>query len=640
MCGFAGFCQSDGQTEAGLRAQVRAMAMTLAHRGPDDADEWVDETMGVALGFRRLAIIDLSPGGRQPMHSPSGRYIITFNGEIYNFRELRMELEQRGHVFQSNSDTEVMLAAIEESGLENAVRRFVGMFAFVLWDRKTRQLSLVRDRLGIKPLYYGWMGRTFLWGSELKALRVHPAFRAEIDRGALTLLMRHNYVPTPYSIYKGILKLPPGCSLTFDLSRPGRPSPVPYWSAREVAKKGVENPFTGSEVEGIEQLDALLRDAVRLRMIADVPLGAFLSGGVDSSTVVALMQSQSCHPAKTFSIGFEEARYDEAIHARAVADHLSTDHRELYATAAEAQRIIPRLPEIYDEPFSDPSQIPTFLVSRLTRQHVTVSLSGDGGDELFGGYDRYFTANAIWRAIRRVPVLWRRSIAKIVAAAGTSHRARVRCEMLAMPTHQALYHWIMSHWKRPAELVVGGYEPPTALTGAYGEVEFKDFYQYMMYADTAAYMSDDVLAKVDRASSAVSLEARVPLIDHRVVEFAAHLPMKMKIRNRRGKWILRQVLYKYVPACLIDRPKMGFGVPIDSWLRGPLRDWAETLLSERRLRDEGFFNPEPIRVKWMEHLARRRDWHYYLWDVLMFQAWLEHQQGIHHQLSCVESTVS
>jgi asparagine synthase (glutamine-hydrolysing) len=640
MCGFAGFCQSDGQTQASLRAQVRAMATTLAHRGPDDADEWVDETTGVALGFRRLAIIDLSPGGRQPMHSPSGRYVITFNGEVYNFRELRNELEQHGYVFRGSSDTEVMLAAIEGSGLENAVRRFVGMFAFVLWDRKTRRLSLVRDRLGIKPLYYGWMGRTFLWGSELKALRVHPAFRAEIDRGALTLLMRHNYVPAPYSIYKGILKLPPGCSLTIDISKTGYPSPVAYWSVREAFEKGAANPFTGSEDEAIQRLDVLLRDAVKLRMIADVPLGAFLSGGVDSSTVVALMQSQSRHSVKTFSIGFEEASYDEAIHARAVADHLGTDHRELYATAAEAQRVIPRLPEIYDEPFSDPSQIPTFLVSRLTRQHVTVSLSGDGGDELFGGYDRYFTANAIWRAIRRVPVLWRRSLAKIICAADTGHRIRTRAEMLAMPTPQALYHRIMSHWKRPAEIVIGGFEPPSLLAGLNGHVEFKDFYRHMMYADTVAYMPDDVLAKVDRASSAVSLEARVPLIDHRVVEFAARLPTAMKIRNGQGKWILRQVLYKYVPARLIDRPKMGFGVPIDSWLRGPLRDWAETLLSERRLRAEGFFNPEPIRGKWAKHLARHCDWHYYLWDVLMFQAWLEHQQEIHQQLTCVESTVS
>jgi asparagine synthase (glutamine-hydrolysing) len=640
MCGFAGFCQNDGQTEAWLRAQVRAMATTLAHRGPDDADEWVDETTGIALGFRRLSIIDLSPSGRQPMHSQSGRYVITFNGEVYNFRELRKELGQHGYVFRGSSDTEVMLAAIEEGGLENAVRRFVGMFAFALWDRKTRRLSLVRDRLGIKPLYYGWMGRTFLWGSELKALRVQPAFRAEIDRGALTLFMRHNYVPAPYSIYKGILKLPPGCALTLDMTSTGRPSPVAFWSAREVFEKGVANPFTGSEAEAIQRLDVLLRDAVKLRMIADVPLGAFLSGGVDSSTVVALMQSQSRHSVKTFSIGFEEASYDEAIHARAVADHLGTDHRELYATAAEAQRVIPRLPEIYDEPFSDPSQIPTFLVSQLTRQYVTVSLSGDGGDELFGGYDRYFAANAIWRAIRPVPALWRRSLAKIISAACTGHRTRTRAEMLAMPTPQALYHWIMSHWKRPAEIVIGGYEPPSLLAGLNGQVEFKDFYRHMMYADTVAYMPDDVLAKVDRASSAVSLEARVPLIDHRVVEFAARLPMAMKIRNRQGKWILRQLLYKYVPARLIDRPKMGFGVPIDSWLRGPLRDWAEALLSERRLRDEEFFNPEPIRAKWAEHLASHRDWHYYLWDVLMFQAWLEHQQGFHQQLTCVESTVS
>jgi asparagine synthase (glutamine-hydrolysing) len=634
MCGLAGFCQNGGDTKAELRAQVRAMAETLAHRGPDDADEWVDDAAGIALGFRRLSIVDLSEGGRQPMHSASGRHVITFNGEIYNFRELREQLESRGHFFRGTSDTEVMLAAIEEWGLENAIGRFVGMFAFVLWDRHTRRLMLVRDRLGIKPLYYGWMGQTFLWGSELKALCVHPSFRGEIDRGALMLFMRHNYVPTPYSIYKGVLKLPPGCILTIDTNRLDRPNPVIYWSARKVVEEGLEAPFTGSEDEAIERLDALLRDAIRLRMIADVPLGAFLSGGIDSSTVVALMQSQSRKAVKTFSIGFEEAGYDEAVHAKGVAGHLGTDHHELYVTAAEAQRVIPRLPQIYDEPFSDSSQIPTFLISKMTREHVTVSLSGDGGDELFGGYNRYLVANAIWRATGWMPAHWRRAFARIAAVTGKGRNVQMRSEMLTMPTAHALYHRMVSHWRRPEEVIIGGIEPPGVLTGLYGLPEFKNIYREMMYIDTVTYMPDDVLAKVDRASSAVSLEARVPLIDHRVVEFAARLPMRMKIRNGRGKWILRQVLYKYVPARLVDRPKMGFGVPINRWLRGPLRDWAETLLAERRLRDEGFFRPEPIRVKWAEHLACRGDWHYHLWDVLMFQAWVEHQKGIHQQRMC------
>jgi asparagine synthase (glutamine-hydrolysing) len=631
MCGFAGFCQNGGEAKASLGVQVRAMASTLAHRGPDDADEWVDDESGVALGFRRLSILDLSIGGRQPMHSGSGRHVITFNGEIYNFSELKEQLESRGRNFIGTSDTEVMLAAIEEWGLENAISRFVGMFAFALWDRHARRLTLVRDRLGIKPLYYGWMGQTFLWGSELKALCVHPAFRSEIDRDVLTLFMRHNYVPAPYSIYKGIFKLPPGCILTLNTSRLERPSPVVYWSAQRVAEEGATSPFTGSDGEAIEHLDALLRDAVRLRMIADVPLGAFLSGGVDSSTVVALMQSQNSQPVRTFTIGFEEAGYNEAVHAREVANHLGTDHRELYVTAAQAQRVIPQLPEIYDEPFSDSSQIPTFLVSKLTRQHVTVSLSGDGGDELFGGYNRYLVANAIWHATGWAPAPLRRAFARVAAVAGMSRIVRTGSEILTMPRPQALYHWMISHWRRPEEVVIGGVEPPSVLTGLHGPAEIRNFYRQMMYFDTVNYMPDDVLVKLDRASSAVSLEARVPLIDHRVVEFAARLPIRMKIRNRRGKWILRQVLYKYVPARLVDRPKMGFGVPINNWLRGPLRDWAETLLGERRLRDEGFFHPEPIRVKWAEHLSLRGDWQYHLWDVLMFQAWLEHLQETHQR---------
>jgi asparagine synthase (glutamine-hydrolysing) len=640
MCGIAGFFERDGRPEAVLRDQVRAMANSLAHRGPDDEDIWTDESAGIALGFRRLAIIDLSPAGRQPMHSETGRYAITFNGEIYNFLDLREELEKFGHRFNGHSDTEVILAAVEQWGLEDAVRRFIGMFAFALWDRKTRRLSLIRDRLGIKPLYYGWMGSTFLWGSELKALRVHPSFEPEIDRGALTLFLRHCYVPAPYSIYKNILKLPPGRILTIDPTSVDRPDPVAYWSAKEATEGGVIHPFGGSENDAIEELDTLLRDAVRLRMIADVPLGAFLSGGVDSSTIVALMQSQSRQAVKTFSIGFRESGYNEATHARAVAEHLCTDHTELYVTPAEARQVIPRLPEIYDEPFADPSQIPTFLVSQLARQHVTVSLSGDGGDELFGGYNRYFRAHAAWRAIRWAPVSWRCHFAKVLGSAGSGRLVGYCSDLVRMPSAEALYHWGMGHWKRPAEVVVGGFEPATVLTGLYGRSQFKNFYRHMMYSDTVAYMPDDVLTKVDRASSAVSLEARVPLIDHRVVEFAARLPVAMKIRAGEGKWILRQVLYKYVPKRLIDRPKMGFGVPIGSWLRGPLRDWAEALLDERRLREEGFFRPDQIRAKWTEHLTGRFNWQYYLWDVLTFQAWLEYQQGVSKQDLCAASTVS
>ena len=646
MCGWTGFWAPGTRNGAELCRLVGRMADTLSHRGPDDAGAWVDAPVGLALGFRRLSIVDLSPEGHQPMHSESGRYVIAFNGEVYNFGALREELEPLGHHFRGRSDTEVMLAAIEEWGLEKAVGRFVGMFAFALWDHQQRRLSLVRDRIGIKPLYYGWMGQTFLCGSELKALRAHPDFRPEVDRGSLALFMRHGYVPAPYSIYKGIHQLPPGSILTLDSTIAQGASPVAYWSAREVAEQGVANVFTGSECEAVEQLDSLLRDAVKLRMVADVPLGAFLSGGIDSSIVVALMQAQSRQPVKTFTIGFEEAGYNEATHARAVSEHLKTDHTELYITSAQAQAVIPRLPEIYDEPFADPSQIPTFLVSQLTRNHVTVSLSGDGGDELFAGYNNYFNANAIWRKIGWMPPPVRRGLSRALRAlrpqtydrwggwlsrytgrfgsvGSAGDKLHKLAEVIAVQNQEALYHKLVSHWKTPSDVVRDGLEPPSVFTDRTRWASLPDFTRRMMYFDTTAYLPDDILTKVDRASMAVSLEARVPLLDHRVVEFAWRVPLSMKIRAGQGKWLLRQLLYQYVPQSLIERPKMGFGVPLEDWLRGPLREWAEHLLEERRLRDEGFFNPGPIRVMWQEHLSGQRNWQGPLWNVLMFQAWLE-----------------
>lgn len=646
MCGITGFWQPSGADEDTLRARAQIMARQIEHRGPDDAAEWVDAAAGLALGFRRLAIVDLSPEGRQPMVSESGRFVIMFNGEVYNFAALRCDLESTGHRFRGHSDTEVMLAAIEEWGLTAAVQRFVGMFAFALWDRAERALHLVRDRLGIKPLYYGWMGETLLFGSELKALRAHPEFRAEIDRGALALYMRHNYVPAPYSIFLGVRKLLPGTVLTLRGHGDRESTPLPYWSVRDVAEAGARRPFSGSESEAIRDLDALLRDAVALRMVADVPLGAFLSGGVDSSTVVALMQAQSERPVKTFSIGFHEAEYNEAVQAASVARHLGTDHTELYVTSAQARDVIPQLPTMYDEPFADSSQIPTYLVSALAREHVTVSLSGDGGDELFGGYNRYFWGRAIWRRIGRVPAPMRGVAARTLLAvspdAWNRHYELVKpllptrlrqqqpgdklhklAEILAVCSPEEMYNGLVSHWKHPADLVRGGREHGTALTDRSRWATLPDFTQRMMYLDSVSYLPDDILAKVDRASMAVSLEARVPLLDHRVVEFASRIPLGMKIRNGQGKWLLRQVLYQYVPAELIERPKMGFGVPIDSWLRGPLREWAEELLDERRLGQEGYFNPAPIRAKWTEHLAGTRNWQYHLWDVLQFQAWLD-----------------
>lgn len=649
MCGLTGFWETSARRkEDDLCRTVQEMAETLRHRGPDDGGEWTSAPAGVALGFRRLAIVDLSPAGHQPMLSASERYVIAFNGEVYNFEALRRMLagQNAAPAFRGHSDTEVMLAAIEAWGLEAAVQQFVGMFAFALWDRKERVLHLVRDRLGIKPLYYGWAGDTLLFGSELKALRAHPAFRPEIDRDVLTLLLRHSYVPAPYSIYKGVQKLPPGTILT--LRGAGTAQPVPFWSVQEAAAAGLADPFSGSDAEAADALEALLREAVGLRMVADVPLGAFLSGGVDSSAVVALMQAQSSRPVQTFSIGFREAGYDEAPFARNVAGHLGTDHTELYVSSEDAQAVIPTLPAMYDEPFADASQIPTFLVSQLARRHVTVSLSGDGGDELFAGYNRYFAGRALWDRFGGLPPALRQAAAGALTAVpprttdalagmlnpllppalrhgGVSSKMAKTADILRADCPDTMYRTLVSHWADPASVVLGadGGEPPTALTGEERWTGLADFTQRMMYMDQKSYLPDDILAKVDRASMAVSLEARVPLLDHRVVEWAWRLPLSLKMRDGQGKWLLRQVLYRYVPREMIERPKMGFGVPIDTWLRGPLRPWAEALLDERRLRDGGFFAPAPIRARWAEHLSGRRNWQYHLWDVLMFQAWQE-----------------
>ncbi len=636
-------------SEQELRAQVCRMAGQLIHRGPDDSGVWVDAEAGIALGFRRLAIVDLSPTGHQPMTSSSGRYVMVFNGEVYNFGELRKDLESRGHGFRGHSDTEVMLEAVSEWGLEAAVKKFVGMFAFALWDRRERVLHLVRDRLGIKPLYCGWQGKTFLFGSELKALRAHPDFDPEINRSALALFLRYGYIPQPCSIYQGIWKLPPGHILSlragaqtsFKLS-----GTALFWSAKEVYENGAANPFRGSEGDAVEELDRLLRDSVRLRMIADVPLGAFLSGGIDSSTVVALMQAQSNRPVKTFTIGFHAQEFNEAAHAKTVAAHLGTEHTELYVTPKEALDVIPKLPTLYDEPFADSSQIPTYLVSALTRRHVTVSLSGDGGDELFGGYQRYINARQFWETVRGFPHFTRRALARFIRVckpatydrligglgpllprlarpSSVGERMYRLAEVITVGNPEELYRHLVSYWKSPTELVLNAKEAPDLLTQSSEWARLDDISQRMMFLDLATYLPDDILAKVDRASMGVSLEARVPILDHRVVEFAAHVPISMKIRSGQGKWLLRQVLYRYVPRELVERPKMGFSVPIEDWLRGPLRDWAEELLSQDRLRREGFFRSQPIRELWAEHLSGQRNWQGHLWNVLMFQAWRE-----------------
>ena len=624
------------------------MGAALAHRGPDDSGTFHDSATGIGLAFRRLSILDLSPEGHQPMYSASGRYVLIFNGEVYNFEEIRAELGARQ--WRGHSDTEVMLEAFESWGVESAVKRFVGMFAFALWDRGDRKLYLVRDRIGIKPLYYGRVDGNFVFGSELKAIRQYPEFQPDIDRDVLTLYLRYNYVPSPHCIYKGLCKLPPGHFLMLD-SATGALLSQPYWSAREVALEGLHSAFAGSDAEAIEQLHQRLLSAVRLRMIADVPLGAFLSGGIDSSTVVALMQAQSSRPVKTFTIGFHEDAYNEAIHAKAVAKHLGTDHTELYLTPQDALNVVPLLPSMYDEPFSDSSQIPTYLISKLAQESVTVSLSGDGGDELFGGYNRYLFTRRIWTLLKALPKSARKVAAHLLRAATPysidrffqllrpvlprklrpaipGDKAHKLAALLSVESPEAFYYGALSHWERPTDIVLNSHEPGTVLASIAESSWPSNIEEVMMLTDQLNYLPDDILTKVDRASMAVSLEARVPMLDHRVVEFAWKLPLHFKIRNGTGKWILRQILYQYVPPELLERPKMGFGVPIDRWLRGPLRDWAEDLLSVKSLEQHGLLDANPIRLKWQEHLSGDRNWQYLLWDILAFQDWFRHDSPV------------
>ena len=650
MCGISGFLDRSRRCgDQQLRDIVQEMVNALRHRGPDDVGAWADAGAGIALGHRRLSILDLSPEGHQPMRSVCGRYVLSFNGEIYNFKALRRELETLGYRFRGHSDTEVMLSCISQWEVFSAVKRFNGMFAFALWDRRERLLHLVRDRFGEKPLYYGWVGKIFMFGSELKALRAHPDFDRAVDRNALAVYLRHHYIPAPYSIYKGISKVLPGTIVTIAPGDTGfAPKVTPYWSVRAAAERGLAEPFSGSEAEAITRLDELCRDAVKLRMEADVPLGAFLSGGVDSSTIVSLMQAQSERPVQTFTVGFHEAVYNEAEQAKAVARHLGTAHTELYVTPKEAMAVIPRLPALYDEPFGDSSQIPTFLISELARRDVTVALSGDGGDELFGGYDRYLSCVNIWPKIRWMPLALRalaaRGLKKVSRQSwdtafhtmapvlpkklqrNPGSRLHRLADLLTSEAPEPVYLGLISQWEAHTSLVIGASEPSTVLTDSAQWLKPSDFPHNMLYLDMMSYLPDDILVKVDRASMGVSLEARVPYLDHRVVEFAWQIPWSMKVRDGRGKWLLRQLLYDYVPAPLIDRPKMGFGVPIDAWLRGPLREWADELLDEKRLRDAGFLDPDPIRGKWVQHLSGIGNWEDHLWDVLMFQAWLEHER--------------
>jgi len=640
MCGIAGFLS---HTFADARRRVTAMTDSIVHRGPDAAGVWLDADAGIALGHRRLSIVDLSPAGHQPMKSTSGRYVVVFNGEIYNHLDLRAELQASGQApdWRGHSDTETLIAGFDAWGVASTISRAVGMFAFALWDRRTRKLILGRDRMGEKPLYYGWQGEgtdaSFLFGSELRALRAHPACGAEIDRGAVMHFMRHGHVGEKQAIYRNLNRLSPGCLAEVSL---GQPSVLitRYWSAVTAArqKKIIDDPS-----DAINALDALLQNAVGRQMVADVPLGAFLSGGIDSSLIVGLMQAQSARPVKTYTIGFHEPRYNEADFASRVAAHLGTDHTELYVGDTELRNVVPMLPVIYDEPFADASQIPTFLVSKLAQDSVTVALSGDGGDELFCGYDRYQQGAALMRHLSGVPRLlcgaaagvaatiparmWDMAMAPLrkvpVGKEPNGQWVHRMADYAASGSVDQLHRKLVSRWRQPERIVLNGVEPPSLLGELAPSRGSENDIERMMLLDVLTYLPDDILTKVDRAAMHVSLETRAPLLDHRVVEFASRLPIEMKLREGKSKWALRQVLYRYVPADLIERPKMGFEVPVGLWLCGPLRDWAEDLLDEKKLKNDGILNVAVVRQTWAEHLSKRFNWGLPLWNVLMFLAW-------------------
>jgi len=640
MCGLAGIFTGARWSAEELQRATSRMSATIAHRGPDDDGIWVDAAGAVGLGFRRLAIVDLSEHGHQPMRSANGRYVIIFNGEVYNHRSLRRELESSGWGFRGHSDTEVILAAFEQWGIERAVRRFIGMFAIAVWDVRKRELSLIRDRLGIKPLFVYQHDGLVSFGSELKALLAGPEFDREISTSALTSYLRYLYVPAPQCIFRHVVKLPPGHILTIsDPSAPLRPA-VPFWSAQTAAADGHTTQFVGGDEEAISELETLLTDAVRLRMQADVPLGALLSGGIDSSTVVALMQASADRPVKTFTIGFDHHEFDEAGHARAVARHLGTDHTELCLTGSDALAVVPRLAEMFDEPFADPSQIPTFLVCELARGEVTVALTGDGGDELFGGYNRYIQGERLIAGFERWPSLLRRFSASGLTSVSPRNWNRMRdtlrpvfpiagrTRLLGEKLHKIggllredstddMYRSLLSAWQDPEDFVVGGNivanDAATKSESPLGLME------RMMLADQTTYLPDDLLAKLDRASMAVSLEARVPILDHRVVELSWRLPRKFKVRDGRGKWILRQILHKHVPPALVDREKMGFSVPLTGWLAGPLRNWAGDLLLSGD--SEGLLRSSVVRREWDRFLAGDSTNAAGIWAVVMFRAW-------------------
>lgn len=651
MCGLTGYLFNK-EFIVDHNEQLKKMTDSIVHRGPDSEGLWVDEKYNIAIGHRRLSILDLSSAGHQPMHSDSNRYVLAFNGEIYNHLDLRAKLEKNNSIlldWKGHSDTETLLKCFELWGVEKTLKNLSGMFSIALFDKKEKSLYLIRDRMGEKPLYYGWINNCFVFGSELKALKKFNGFKSHIDRNALALYLKYDYIPVPFSIYKGIRKLRQGSYLKLMMNNNewNKDSALinkSYWSIQDVAKSNSNiNIFRGSSKEAIKKLESLLSKSIKEQMISDVPLGAFLSGGIDSSLIASLMQKQSNRKVKTFSIGFNEQAFNEAEYAKRVATHLGTNHTELYISPSEAIKVIEKLPMIYDEPFADSSQIPTYLVSEMAKKHVTVSLSGDGGDELFGGYTRYFMANKIWRIIKLIPLFFRKFIANLIKFISAKYwkvfiafiyifvpknfqvshpvdKIYKLARILNSKNIYEVYDKLVSHWENSFDVVLNSNQKAVK----------KDETNYnllpeeeMMLRDLQSYLPDDILVKVDRASMAVSLETRAPFLNKEVVEFAWQLPFNLKINKSQGKWILRQVLYKHVPKEFVDRPKMGFGIPIDSWLRGPLRNWADGLLSEKRLREDGFFNVALIRKKWHEHLSGQKNWQYDLWSVLMFQAWLD-----------------
>ncbi len=645
MCGIVGFIDKKSFNYQESKNIISLMNKSLFHRGPDDGDFWLDQENHLALAHRRLSIIDISSAGRQPMKSHTSRYILTYNGEIYNHRELRFKLERekKSPRWIGNSDTETMLACFEAYGFHNSIQKFVGMFSLALWDQKLSCLYLARDRIGEKPLYYGNQGGLYFFASELKAIKAHPKFQDKINRNALSLYLRHNYIPAPFSIYENVFKLPAGNYIRLGIDK----TPKVYWSLeKEILKK--ENNFISFN-NCLDDLNELLTNTIRLQMSSDVPLGAFLSGGVDSSLIVAMMQEISSKPIETFTIGFAEKEYDEAKYAKNIANFLGTNHNEHYMSPKETIDVIPSLCRIYDEPFSDSSQIPTSLISKIARKKVTVSLSGDGGDEIFGGYNRYTWVKNIWKGIKFLPYSVRRKMAHTIFAFSPKFMDRLILPVMSMlpekynyktpgdkikkigkvldsKSLEETYLKLISHWEYPEDLVINSLEPLTLLNSGKNVLENFSIEEKMMFLDTMTYLPDDILVKVDRASMNFSLETRMPFLDHRVIDFAWKLPLKFKIKDGERKYIINKLLRKKIPKDLIDRPKMGFAVPLDNWLRGPLKDWAENLLDKNRIKNEGYFNCQLITEKWEQHKTGDQNWQYHLWDILMFESWLENNK--------------